>query len=135
MKPEVQSCYDAHKGKLRPEILRSPENMSSEEQTKEPTASDADVLVHPENMKKERFGFAFYMTLGLLVVVLSFPGPLGPPAGNTLMNLVAAFCGLQAYLRHEGGLQRVSSFLLFAIALGLLLSPFVAGKYVEWIRR
>ena len=109
--------------------------MNSEAQTKEPPASGPDVLAHPENIKKERFGFGFYMILGLLVVVMSFAEPLGPPAGNTLMNLVAAFSGLQAYLRHEGGLQRVSSYLLFAVALGLFLSPFVAGIYVEWIRR
>ena len=109
--------------------------MNPAEQTKLPPVAKGDIPVQSDSTKNDRFGFWFYMTLGLLLVVLSFQEPLGQPAGNTLMNLVAAFSGIQAYLRYESGFQRVASFLLFATALGLFLSPFVARLYVEWIRR
>src|SRR6478609_2651056 len=109
--------------------------MSSEAKTKPPPAAESDALAQSDNMKKQRFGFGFYMTLGLLVVGLSFSEPLAPPAGNILMIFVSAFCGLQAYLRQRSGLQRVSSFLLFAVGLGLFLSPLLASIYVEWLRR
>jgi hypothetical protein len=109
--------------------------MRTEAQSILPPVAEGDVLVQSNSMMKERFGFGFYMTLGLLVVGFSFSEPLGPPAGNGLMNLVSAFSGLQAYLRRRTGLQRVFSLLLFAVGLGLFLSPALASIYVEWIRR
>ena len=109
--------------------------MISEAQTTLTPVADGVTLHQSGSTKKEPFGFGFYMTLGLLVVVFSFSEPLGPPAGNGLVNLVAAFSGLQAYLRRKSGFQRVLSLLLFAVGLGLFLSPLLASLYVEWIRR
>ena len=109
--------------------------MVSEAQTSLPPIADDDALLRTDSIKKERFGFGFYMTLGLLVVCFSFSEPHGPPAGNGLVNLVAAFSGLQAYLRRGSGFQRILSLLLFAVGLGLFLSPALAILYVEWIRR
>ena len=110
-------------------------NMISEAQTNLPPVAYGVATLQTGSIKKEQFGFRFYCTLGLLLVGFSFSEPLGPPAGNGLVNLVAAFSGLQAYLRRRSSFQRVLSLLLFAVALGLSLSPALASLYVEWIRR
>lgn len=109
--------------------------MNSEQPTNLPPTGKDDAPVPEGNRKKEQFGFGFYMTLGLLLLIWSFSEPTGPPAGNSLINAVAGFSGLQAYLLHGSLLQRISSLLLFAVGLGLLLSPALATIYVGWTRR
>jgi hypothetical protein len=104
-------------------------------QAKLPSVAEGDVGGQSASAKKEQFGFGFYLVLGVLVVGLSLSSSQGPPAGSGLMNLLAVFCGLQAYLRRRTFLQRVCSLLLFAVGLGLLFSPLVAAIYVGWLRR
>jgi hypothetical protein len=109
--------------------------MKTEGQVKLLPVGEGDVGGQPASAKKEQFGFGFYLVLGVLVVGLSLSSSQGPPAGSGLMNLLAGFCGLQAYLRRRTFLQRVCSLLLFAVGLGLLFSPLVAAIYVGWLRR
>ena len=108
--------------------------MKIEAQAKLDAVAEGDVGGQSASAKKEQFGFGFYLVLGVLVVGLSLSSSQGPPAGSGVMNWLAVFCGFQAYLKRRTFLQRVCSLLLFAVGLGLLLSPVVAVIYVEWLR-